>query len=277
MKLFYQLINLELKNNNLFNMIDLTGKVAVITGGGKGIGESVSQILSKQGAVVHILEIDKESGNRVAEDINAQSRKAFFHYCDLTKHDAVGIIFQEIFKISGHIDILVNNAGIAHIGNVEATSPEDMDRLYNVNIKSVYSCLHFGVPLMKKSGGGAIVNMASVASLVGLADRFAYSMTKGAIYSLTFSIAKDYINDNIRCNAVGPGRVHTPFVDNYISQNYPGQEAETFEKLSKTQPIGRMGKPTEIANLIAYLCSNEAAFITGSYYSIDGGFLTLNT
>jgi NAD(P)-dependent dehydrogenase (short-subunit alcohol dehydrogenase family) len=257
-------------------MIDLTGKIAVVTGGGKGIGESVCQILAKQGAIVHLLEIDKECGKQVAEAINSQSIKAFFHECDLTCHQKVGAIFQEIFEEFGRIDILVNNAGIAHIGNVESTTPEDMDRLYNVNIKSVYSCLHFAVPLMKISGGGAIVNLASVASLVGLADRFAYTMTKGAIYSLTFSIAKDYINDNIRCNAVGPGRVHTPFVDNYLSQNYPGQESEMFEKLSKSQPIGRMGKPTEIANLIAYLCSDEAAFITGSFYSIDGGFLTLN-
>ncbi len=258
-------------------MIDLTGKVAVITGGGKGIGESVSQILSKQGAIVHILEIDKNAGEQVAEGLISQNRKAFFHHCDLTDHQKVGTIFQGIYGESGSIDILVNNAGIAHIGNVETTTPEDMDRLYNVNIKSVYSCLHFAIPLMKKSGGGAIVNMASVASLVGLADRFAYTMTKGAIHSLTFSIAKDYINDNIRCNSVGPGRVHTPFVDNYLTQNYPGQETEMFEKLSKTQPIGRMGKPVEIANLIAYLCSDEAAFITGSFYSIDGGFLTLNT
>lgn len=258
-------------------MIDLTGKVAIVTGGGKGIGESVSDILSKQGAIVHILEIDKDAGQRVADSIIAKSGKAIFHHCDLTDHEKVGTIFQGIFEESGRLDILVNNAGIAHIGNVETTTPEDMDRLYNVNIKSVYSCLHFAVPLMKKSGGGAIVNMASVGALVGLADRFAYTMTKGAIYSLTFSIAKDYINDGIRCNAVGPGRVHTPFVDNYLTQNYPGQEAEMFEKLSKTQPMGRMGKPNEIANLIAYLCSDEAAFITGSFYSIDGGFLTLNT
>ena len=277
MKLCFLSINWEGKIKNLFNMIDLTGKIAVVTGGGKGIGESVSQILAKQGAIVHILEIDKKAGQKVVDGINATSEKAFFHYCDLTDHKKVGSIFQGIFDQSGHIDILVNNAGIAHIGNVEFTTPEDMDRLYNVNIKSVYSTLHFAIPLMKKSGGGAIVNMASVASLVGLADRFAYTMTKGAIYSLTFSIAKDYIKDNIRCNAVGPGRVHTPFVDNYLKQNYPGQEAEMFQKLSKTQPIGRMGKPSEVANLIAYLCSDEAAFITGSYYSIDGGFLTLNT
>ena len=152
-----------------------------------------------------------------------------------------------------------------------------MDRIYAVNIKSVYSCLHFGVRHMKKSGGGSIINMASVASVIGLADRFAYSMSKGAVYTMTFSIAKDYIDDNIRCNAIGPARVHTPFVDGYLKNNYPGKEDEMFEKLSKTQPIGRMGQPSEIAHLVAYLCSDEASFITGSFYPIDGGFLTLNT
>ena len=133
----------------------------------------MSQILAKQGAIVHILESGKEEGHKVADEIVSQKRNAFFHHCDLTNHEKVGSIFQGIYDKSGSIDILVNNAGIAHIGNVETTKPEDMDRLYNVNIKSVYSCLHFGVPLMKKSGGGAIVNMASVASLVGLAERFA--------------------------------------------------------------------------------------------------------
>ncbi|RIA08586.1 NAD(P)-dependent dehydrogenase (short-subunit alcohol dehydrogenase family) [Flavobacteriaceae bacterium MAR_2010_72] len=258
-------------------MINLTNKVAIVTGGGKGIGESISRVLAKQGASVHILDIDKENGTRVAESINTSGKKALFHYCDLTNHDAIDDIFKNVYKQSESLDILINNAGIAHIGNVETTTPNDIDRLYNVNIKSVYSCLHFGIPLMKKSGGGSIVNMASIASVVGLADRFAYTMSKGAVYSLTFSIAKDYVNDNIRCNAVGPGRVHTPLVDNYLKDNYTGQEQEMFEKLSKTQPIGRMGKPEEIANLVAYLCSDEAAFTTGSFYPIDGGFQTLNT
>ncbi|MDC0635255.1 SDR family oxidoreductase [Flavobacteriaceae bacterium] len=258
-------------------MINLTNKVAIVTGGGKGIGESISRVLAKQGASVHILDIDKENGTHVAESIKTSGKKALFHYCDLTNHDIIGDIFKNIYKQSESLDILINNAGIAHIGNVETTTPNDMDRLYNVNIKSVYSCLHFCVPLMKKSGGGSIVNMASIASVVGLADRFAYTMSKGAMYSLTFSIAKDYVNDNIRCNAVGPGRVHTPLVDNYLKDNYAGQEQEMFEKLSKTQPIGRMGKPEEIANLVAYLCSDEAAFTTGSFYPIDGGFQTLNT
>ena len=258
-------------------MIDLTNKVAIVTGGGKGIGESVCKVLAKQGAIVHILDIDKENGKNTANTIKNSNGIAFFHYCDLTQHEAVGELFKQINEQSGSLDILVNNAGIAHIGNVETTTPEDMERLFNVNVKTVYSCLHFGIPYMRKSDGGAIVNLASVASVVGLANRFSYTMSKGAIYSMTLAVAKDYVNENIRCNSVGPGRVHTPFVDNYLKNNYPEREVEMFDTLSKTQPIGRMGKPIEIANLIAYLCSDEAAFTTGSYYPIDGGFTTLNT
>ena len=255
----------------------LDKKIAIVTGGGKGIGEAVCKVLAKKGAIIHLIDIDAKNGDRVSRYINKNIGICYFHQCDLTEHEKVGTIFRQIYKGFGSIDILVNNAAIAHIGNVETTLPEDMDRIFAVNVKSVYSCLHFGVKYMKKSGGGAIVNMASIASLVGISDRFAYSMSKGAIYALTFSIAKDYLNENIRCNSIGPARVHTPFVDNFISKNYPGKEKEMFEKLSASQPIGRMGKPKEVANLVAYLCSKKADFITGSFFPIDGGFLTLNS
>ncbi|MDX2305924.1 MAG: SDR family oxidoreductase [Microscillaceae bacterium] len=258
-------------------LFSLKDKVAIVTGGGKGIGESISKVFAKQGAVVHLLDLDQENGQRVASEIQASGGQAFFHHADVTQHEDLGKLFEKIYQQSGQLNILVNNAGIAHIGNVENTTEADMDRLYAVNIKSVYSCLYFGLQYMKKSGGGAIVNLASIASVVGLADRFAYSMTKGAVYSMTFSVAKDYLKDNIRCNAVGPARVHTPFVDGYLKNTYPGREEEMFEKLSKTQPIGRMGQPDEIAYLITYLCSDEAGFVTGSFYPIDGGFITLNT
>lgn len=260
--------------NNLFS---LKNKVSIITGGGKGIGESICKVFAQQGAIVHILDKDKDNGIRVSNQIRNKKGIATFHHIDITKHKKLGKLFKKIYKQEGSLDILVNNAGIAHVGDVEKTSPKDMDKLYEVNIKSVYSCLHYGVQYMKKSGGGAIVNMTSIASVMGLADRFAYSATKGAVYTMTFSIAKDYIQDRIRCNAVGPARVHTPLVDGYLSQNYPGKEKEMFDILSKTQPIGRMGKPDEIAQLIVYLCSDEAGFVTGSFYPIDGGFLTLNS
>jgi len=258
-------------------LFSLKNKVAIVTGGGKGIGESICKIFAQQGAMVHILDKDKDNGLRVSMQIRNHKGKAIFHHIDLTKHKKLGKLFKKIYKKEGSLDILVNNAGIIRSGNVENTTPDDLDKLYAVNVKSVYSCLHYGIKYMKKSGGGAIVNLASIASVIGLANRFAYSATKGAIYTMTFSIAKDYIHDRIRCNAVGPARVHTHFIDDYLKQHYPDKEKEVFDAISKTQPIGRMGKPDEVAQLITYLCSDEAGFVTGSFYPIDGGFLTLNT
>ena len=184
---------------------------------------------------------------------------------------------MKVFNSIDVINVLVNNAGISHIGKVETTSEDDFTRIFQVNVKGVYNCLYAAIPLMKKNGGGIILNMGSVAAQVGLSDRFAYSMSKGAVHAMTISTAKDYLNDNIRCNCVSPARVHTPFVDGFLAKNYAGKEAEMFEKLSKSQPIGRMGKPEEIAHLVVYLCSDEAAFITGCDYNIDGGFVKLNT
>jgi NAD(P)-dependent dehydrogenase (short-subunit alcohol dehydrogenase family) len=174
------------------------------------------------------------------------------------------------------LDILVNNAGIPQIGNLEKTSPADFQRIFDVNVKGAYHCMYAFIPSMIKQKSGVILNMASVAASVGIPDRFGYSMTKGAIKSMTQSVAKDYVKQGIRCNCISPGRVHTPFVDGFIAKNYPDQQKEMFEKLSATQPIGRMAKPQEIAHLALYLCSDEAAFITGCDYPIDGGFIYLN-
>lgn len=259
-------------------MFELTDKVAIVTGGGSGIGESISKIFAKNGAIVHILELNTEKANEVVTSIEEAGGKAFSHSCDVSDNQSVKTVFEKITAESGSIDITVNNAGIAHIGNVETTSPEDLDKIYAVNIKGIYNCSQYSVIQMKKQKkGGVILNMASVASVLGLNDRFAYSMSKGAVITMTYSVAKDYLADKIRCNCIGPGRVHTPFVDGFLAKNYPGQEQEMFEKLSATQPIGRMGKPDEIAALALYLCSEEAGFITGSFYPIDGGFITLNT
>lgn len=259
-------------------MFDLSGKTAIVTGCGKGIGAAISSALARQGAVVHGLDVDDAAGQAHIDSITASGGRAFYHHCNVADHEATGKVFDEIAAGSDTgLDVLINNAGIAHIGTVVSTTPEAMDRLYQVNIKGVYNCLHFGVKLMQARGGGSIVNMGSVAASLGLLDRFAYSMSKGAVTTMTYSVAKDFIKDNIRCNAIAPGRVHTPFVDGYLKQNYPGQEKEMFDKLAATQPIGRMGQPEEIANLVVYLCSDEAGFITGSVYPIDGGFVTLNT
>jgi 2-keto-3-deoxy-L-fuconate dehydrogenase len=253
-------------------MLSLKNKIAIVTGGGSGIGKAIALLFAKQGAVVHILDLDVNAAGQVVKEITDAGFSAVAHGADVTDQQQIVQLFQSIKTPA----ILVNNAGIAHVGNVEGTNEADFDSVYRVNVKGVYNCLFAAVPLMKANGGGVIVNMASVASHVGIDDRFAYSMSKGAIYSMTMSVAKDYIKDNIRCNSISPARVHTPFVDGFINKNYPGKEAEIFEKLSQSQPIGRMGMPVEIANLALYLCSDEAGFITGCDYPIDGGFIKLN-
>jgi NAD(P)-dependent dehydrogenase (short-subunit alcohol dehydrogenase family) len=218
--------------------------------------------------------MDEQGAKNVVTEIMGEGGKASFHKCDVSKQAEVKQIVDTI-AASATIDILINNAGIAHVGTADTTSEADFDRLINVNVKGVYNCLHSVIPHMKQKGG-SIVNMASIASLVGIPDRFAYSMTKGAVVGMTLSTAKDYLKNNIRCNCISPARVHTPFVDGFLSKNYPGKEEEMFEKLSKTQPLGRMGRPEEIGYLALYLCSNEASFITGCDYPIDGGFVKLN-
>lgn len=253
----------------------LNNKLVVISGGGSGIGEAISVTFASQGAEVHILDFNLEAATGVAESITAAGQKAVAHQCDVSNQEEVFRIISEIAK-SKPVDILINNAGIAHVGTIEQTTEADLDRLYNVNIKGVYNCTKACMPSFKENKGGVILNLASIASSVGIADRFAYSMTKGAVLTMTYSVAKDYLNHNIRCNCISPARVHTPFVDNFIRENYPGKEEEMFGNLSKTQPVGRMGKPEEIANLALFLCSDEAAFITGSNYAIDGGYVTLN-
>jgi len=253
----------------------LIGKTAIVTGGASGIGKAISKIFAEQGAKVHILDINKEGATQTANEIRKANQKAIAHCCDVSNQKNVNEIIKKITTTDA-INILVNNAGIAHIGSIEKTREEDLDRLYNVNIKGVYNCTKACIKSFKKNGGGVILNLASVASSVGHSDRFAYSMTKGAVLTMTYSIAKDYVADNIRCNCISPGRVHTPFVDGYLAENYPGKEKEMFKKLSKTQPIGRMGKPEEIANLSLFLCSNEAEFITGTDYPIDGGRIKLS-
>jgi len=252
----------------------LDGKLAVITGGASGIGKAIAHKFASKGANVCVLEINKGAAQETVDEIIGAGGRASAHQCNVANQDEVIAVIDSISGGDG-IDILVNNAGIAHIGNIEATSGDDLDRLYQVNIKGVYNCMSASLKHMK-AAGGVILNMASIASSVGISDRFAYSMTKGAVLTMTYSVAKDYIDAGIRCNSISPARIHTPFVDGFIAKNYPGQEEEIFEKLSKTQPIGRMGKPEEVANLALYLCSNEAAFITGTDFPIDGGFIKLN-
>ena len=255
-------------------MFSLTNKTAIITGGGSGIGKAICLLFAAQGAKIFILDLDEKGSAEVADQILKNGGQAEYLICPVDQEDAVQQAVEAIL-LKGVPDILVNNAGISHIGNVENTEAADFEKLFSVNVKGVYHMVKACIPHMK-ARGGVILNMASIAALVGLADRFAYSMTKGAVSAMTLSIAKDYIRYRIRCNSISPARVHTPFVDGFIAKNYPGLEEEMFKKLSQGQPIGRMAKPEEIAALALYLCSDEASFITGTDYPIDGGFVKLN-
>src|SRR2546426_3317526 len=238
-------------------MFDLHGKVAVVTGAASGIGAAIATLFGRQGARVVVVD---------------RSTTAPFQ-CDVSSPDDVRRTFDAICAETGQIDILVNNAGIAHVGTIEQTSPEDLDRLYAVNVRGVYLCSRAAIAVMLRQGRGVILNMASITSLVGVPDRFAYSMTKGAVLTMTMSIAIDYVKRGIRCNCICPARVDTPFVEGYLREHYPGREAEMRRTLEQYQPIGRMCKPEEVASLALYLCSDEAAFVTGQAYPIDGGVL----
>jgi 2-keto-3-deoxy-L-fuconate dehydrogenase len=268
-------MQLALRSQNSFLMFDLNNKVALVTGGGSGIGQSISKLFARQRARVYVLDIDTQGSMDTVDRITRDGGQAVFICCSVSSETEVNDVIDKIVTQEGRLDIVVNNAGIAHIGNAENTNSADFERLVAVNIKGVYHVLKFSIPHVKKNGG-VILNMASVASLVGLPDRFAYTMTKSAVQGMTLSVAKDYLQYGIRCNSISPARVHTPFVDGFLNRNYPGKEKEMFDKLSATQPIGRMAKPEEIAYLALYLCSDEASFITGCDYPIDGGFTRLN-
>jgi NAD(P)-dependent dehydrogenase (short-subunit alcohol dehydrogenase family) len=254
-------------------MFLLHQKTAVVTGGGSGIGKEVCIVLAKQGAKVYVVDLSEQSANDTVDIIKKEGGEAKSIVIDVTNQKVLMTAYAQIEAVH----ILVNCAGISHIGNATSTEEQDFEKIFNVNVKGVYNSLHAAIPIIQKSGGGAIVNISSIVAKVGVSDRFAYGMSKGAVHAMTLSVAKDYIKDNIRCNSISPGRVHTPFVDGFLKKNYPGKEAEMFDKLSKTQPIGRMGKPIEIAHQVLYLCSDEASFITGSDYAIDGGYVTLNS
>ncbi|MFM1964198.1 MAG: hypothetical protein RLZZ172_3043, partial [Bacteroidota bacterium] len=241
----------------------------IITGGASGIGLSIVQLFQLHGAWIDVLDL-KKPDQQWMEENNIDQQRVHFHAVDITSQqdvkDAVSLI-----AIQRGIGILINNAGIAHVGNVVNTAEDDFMKVFNVNVRGAYNCMQACIPYMEEQSEGLIINMASIAATVGIADRFAYSMSKGAILSMTLSVARDYVKKGIRCNCISPARVHTPFVDGFVNKHYPGQQAEMFQKLASSQPIGRMGQPDEVAALAFFLASRQASFITGCDYPLDGG------
>jgi 2-keto-3-deoxy-L-fuconate dehydrogenase len=252
----------------------LNGKTAIVTGGASGIGLAIARAFAREGAAVWIVDQNEGGAAEAARAIVAAGGTAQGVRCDVSDSGSVKAAFGSIF-VRGAVHILVNCAGVAHVGTATTTSEEDFDRILRINVRGVYLCTRAVLEAMKGEGGGVILNMASIAGMAGLPDRFAYSTSKGAVLAMTYSVARDYIKDGIRCNAISPARVHTPFVDGFVAKNYPGREEEMMQKLGESQPIGRMAQPDEVASLAVWLCSDGSSFVTGANYPLDGGFIHL--
>jgi 2-keto-3-deoxy-L-fuconate dehydrogenase len=254
--------------------ISLAGKVAVVTGGASGIGLAITKRFAAHGAAVEIVDVQHNTIESVVAELKAEGRQAAGELCDVGDPVAVDVAFENILQRHGRLDILVNNAGIAHVGNALTTSADEFNRIMRVNVGGVANCSRAALQTMSQTGG-VILNIASTLAQFAIPDRFAYGASKGAVVAMTYSIAKDFIHCGVRCNALMPGRIHTPFVDGFIAKNFAGREQEMLEKLSQAQPIGRMGTPDEVAAFALFLCSDEAAFVTGSAIPVDGGTLSI--
>ena len=240
----------------------LDGKLAAVTGGSSGIGAAIVALLRAQGASVVVLDLNPPDGG---------GEPGFFARCDVSDEASVETAFGIVDR-HGALDLLVCCAGIGGVANILETSVADFDKFHAVNVRGVFLCCKEAVRRMKGSGkGGSIVNIASLVSKVSLSRRFGYGVSKTAVLGITRSIAQDFVSDKIRCNAICPARVHTPLVDAYLERTFPETKAEEFAKLEAAQPMGRMGQTGEVAHLALYLCSDEAAFVTGAAYDIDGG------
>ena len=255
-------------------MFRLDRKIAFVTGAGSGIGEQIARLFAQQGAHVILADIRLDAAERVVSEIREAGGSARAEQLDVADESQVRGVIEGVAAAEGRLDILVNNAGISHVGNILETSLHDWESVMRVNAGGVFLCAREGVRQMlaQLPSGGVIINMSSAAANIGIERRLPYSASKGAVLSLTRSIAIDFVTKGIRCNAICPGTVHTPFVENYLARNFAGHEDEMRQQLHARQPIGRMGRPDEIAYAALYLASDEASFVTGSALVIDGGW-----
>jgi NAD(P)-dependent dehydrogenase (short-subunit alcohol dehydrogenase family) len=251
-------------------MFSLAQKSALVTGAGSGIGAAIAETFAHAGARVFVTDRDETSGRATVERIAAGGGRAEFHRLDIADEAQCAEVAQAVLAAAGALDVLVNNAGIGHVGTMANTTADDLDRLYAVNVRGTFLVTRVFFPSMLARRCGAIVNIASIAGLLGVRDRLAYTITKHAIVGLTRAMALDHARDGIRINAICPGRVETPWVTARLAE-YPDPKA-AYEEMCATQPMGRMGRPEEIAAAALYLASDEAAFITGATLTPDGGW-----
>ncbi len=251
-------------------MFDLTGKIALVTGAASGIGEAIAFTLARAGAFVYVADLDEANGERVSNAIRNENERAAFLKLNVAEEQECRQAAEFVHQEQGRLDILVNNAGIGHVGTILETNGEDMDRLYAVNVRGMFDLTKAFIPKMVVRKYGVIINMSSIGGVAAVKDRLAYCTTKFAVVGFTKCLALDHALDGIRANCICPGRVETPFVKARISE-YPDPE-KAYREMAATQALGRMGTPDEIAASVLYLASDEAAFVTGTAFLIDGGF-----